>query len=129
MFITRKQQGSEQYLISKSNLASANMHKHSTTYLITFCNLADDFTSGRIEGWKGFLAHSIMPLVVNEELEESKPRIKCSIKYSTRVIVFRLLKPWAFLHCTTIRLWQSTIDQYIRLPKVTQLTALKFVSH
>lgn len=72
-FIARKPQGSEhgQYFISKSNLASANMHKHTLPYLITFCNLADDFTSGRIDGWKGFLTHCIMPLIVDEEL----PRI------------------------------------------------------
>lgn len=44
-------------------------------YLITLCNLADDFTSGRIDGWKGFLALGITPLIVDEELKESNLRI------------------------------------------------------
>lgn len=50
-----------QYKINSSNV-----------YLIPLCDMADNFTSGRIDGRKGFLAFCVVPLIVNENLQRKK---------------------------------------------------------
>lgn len=52
---------------------SHKVHLLPVIYLISLCNLADDFSSGWIDRRKGFPTHSFLPFIVNKQLKHKTP--------------------------------------------------------